>query len=212
MPAAVRLGAPILTPHTLRGMDERIASGMAQMLAARETAFFDGARRLGWKVGFNTPAGMQVLGIDAPIVGYLTDGTLLPDGATVSVDGFTGAPMLEQEIAVRIGEDGAIVACAAALEVVDLGDPRVGVEKVLAANVFHHAVILGEFTDDLGALTEEIRAIVRHIAGLLGAAGEALQAGDVVITGAMTVEPVKAGDVETVDFGALGTLSVRFDA
>ncbi len=193
-------------------MDERIARGLAQMLAARETEFFNGAQRLGWKVGFNTPPAMEALGIDAPIVGYLTNATLLPDGATVSVDGFTGTPILETEIAARIGEDGEIAGCAAALEIVDLGDPRIGVERVLAGNVFHHAVILGEFTDDLGALPEDTPATVRHVGAMLEQAGERLQPGDVVITGAMTVAPVKAGDAQTIDFGALGSLSVSFDA
>jgi 2-keto-4-pentenoate hydratase len=193
-------------------MDERLTRGMAQMLAARETDYFNGAQRLGWKVGFNTPQAMEALGVDAPIVGYLTNATLLRDGATIAVDGFAGTPILESEIAVRIGADGTAAACAAALEVTDLGDPKIGVERVLAGNVFHRAVILGEFTDDLSAVSDEIRATVRHVAATLQQAGESLQPGDVIITGAMKLEPVKGGDAKTVDFGALGTLSVSFDA
>ncbi|HEX6390664.1 MAG TPA: glutathione S-transferase C-terminal domain-containing protein [Solirubrobacteraceae bacterium] len=78
-------------------MDEAQTRGMAQMLAARETDYFNGAQRLGWKVGFNTPQAMEALGIDAPIVGYLTNATLVQDGATISVDGFEGTPVLEQD-------------------------------------------------------------------------------------------------------------------
>jgi 2-keto-4-pentenoate hydratase len=193
-------------------MDERLTRGMAQMLAARETDYFNGAQRLGWKVGFNTPAAMEVLGVDAPIVGYLTNATLLQDGATISLDCFAGTAILETEIAVRIGDDEAIAAWAGALEVTDLGDPKIGVERVLAGNVFHRAVILGEFTEDVGSLPGEIAGTVRHVAATLHEAGESLQPGDVIITGAMAVEPVEGGDAKTVDFGALGTLSVRFDA
>jgi 2-keto-4-pentenoate hydratase len=193
-------------------MDERVTRGMAQMLAARETDYFNGARRLGWKVGFQTPQAMEALGIDAPIVGYLTNATLVPDGATISVDGFEGTPILETEIAVRIGDDGTIAACAAALEITDLGDPKIGVERVLAGNVFHHAVILGEFSDDVSRLPEEIPGMVRHVAATLQDAGESLQPGDVIITGAMKMEPVTGGDAKTVDFGALGSLTARFDA
>jgi 2-keto-4-pentenoate hydratase len=193
-------------------MDPRLTSGMAQMLATRETDFYNGARRLGWKVGFNTPAAMQALGIDAPIVGYLTNATLVPDGATISLDGFEGTPILESEIAVRIGGDAMAVACAAALEVTDLGDPRIGVERVLAGNVFHRAVILGEFGDDVSGLPAEIHDTVAHVAATLQEAGESLRLGDVVITGAMTAVPVKGGEEKTVDFGALGTLRARFDA
>jgi len=193
-------------------MDERLTRGMAQMLSARATDYFNGAQRLGWKVGFHTPAAMQALETDAPLVGYLTDATLIRGGATVSLDGFTGTPMLESEIAVRIGEDGTIEAHAAALEVADLGDPRVGVERVLAGNIFHRAVLLGEFTDDAETLPEGAPGVVRHVAATLEEAGESLQPGDVIITGAFAVEPVKGGDAHTVDFGPLGSLSVRFDA
>jgi 2-keto-4-pentenoate hydratase len=158
------------------------------------------------------PDGMRALGVDAPIVGYLTNATLVADGATISVDGFEGTPILEQEIAVRIGDDGAIAACAPALEITDLGDPKIGVERVLAGNIFHRAVILGEFTTDLTAVTEEIAAMVRHVGATLEAAGESLQPGDVVITGFFAADPVRGGDEKTIDFGALGTLSARFDA
>ncbi len=191
-------------------MDEALTRGLAQMLAARETDFFNGGQRLGWKVGFNAPAAQEALGLDGPIVGYLTNTTLLPDGATVSLDGFTGTPLVEKEIAVRIGDDGAITAQAAALEVVDLGDPRIGVERVLAGNIFHHGVILGEFTQDLSDLSEDARSMVDRVADLLEHAGERLQAGDVVITGALVIEP--AADEVSFDYGALGSLSVRFDA
>jgi 2-keto-4-pentenoate hydratase len=191
-------------------MDDAIARGMEQMLEARARDYADGAQRLGWKVGFNSPQAMALIGVDAPIVGYLTDATLVADGGVVAVGGYSGSPLLESEVAVRIGDDGTIAGQAAALEVVDLGDPGVGVERILAGNIFHRAVILGEFQDSAPA--DEIAAMARHVAAVLARAGEELRAGDVIITGAFSVEPVAAGDVRTVDFGLLGELSVEFGA
>jgi 2-oxo-3-hexenedioate decarboxylase len=138
-------------------MDERIAAGMARMLSTRDTLLYDGARRLGWKAGFGTAAGMQALGIDAPLVGFMTSATLVADGATIDLDGW-GNPLLESEIAVRMGADvpgdatradaaAAVDALAPAIELTDVDVALVkrGVEDVLAHGIFHRAVVLGSW-------------------------------------------------------------------
>ena len=183
------------------------------MLAALQDDVGAGAKRLGWKVGFNTPAAMSRLGIESPIVGYLTDASLVADGGAVAIGAFDGTPILESEIAVRVDEAGEIVAQAAALEVVDLGDTTIGVERVLAGNIFHRAVMLGEFHETVSPKTgppDDVIDMVIHVRTVLQSVGEDLWPGDVVITGAFALEPVAVGDAKTVDFGALGRLSVAF--
>lgn len=213
------------------GLDPRVARGMQTQLAWRRERLGAGDRRLGWKVGFGAPAAMELLGTDRPLVGFLTDRGLLPDGAEVSIGGWT-APALEPEIAVRIGDDLGIAALAPAIELADVDGPRDDPEQILAGNIFHRHVILGAFddarrdadgivvrlevdgeevarTDTPEALTGRLADVVRQTAEALQAAGEPLRAGDVIITGsAVPPLPVEPGRRVTADLGALGKLSV----
>ena len=129
----------------------------------------------------------------------------------------------------------AIGALAPAFELVDL-DPSVEeVAGVLEANIFQRAVILGARgegiapdelsatlqrageepaeVDDPQSATGEIVAIVRHVADLLGAFGERLRAGEVVITGAITPPPIPVSAGERFDFELrpLGRMSIALE-
>jgi 2-oxo-3-hexenedioate decarboxylase len=134
--------------------DPRIRDGLAAQATARQARLDGGATRLGWKAGLGTAAAMERVGTRAPVVGFLTSATLVPDGGEVDVAGWD-APMLEAEVAVRLGRDlpagadrdqalAAVEAIAPAIELVDLGAPD-DLEAVLAGNVFHRAVLLGAF-------------------------------------------------------------------
>ena len=134
--------------------DPRILAGLKAQTAERDRLLGTGAQRLGWKAGFGTAAAMRKLGTSAPLVGFLTDRTLLPDGATCGV-GDWSKPTLEPEIAVRLGRDvepgsdhdttaAAVDALAPAIELVDLG-PGDDIEAILSGNIFHRAVLLGSF-------------------------------------------------------------------
>ena len=46
---------------------------------------------MGWKIGFNTPAIQQVFGLTDPVVGYLVDTGVSPDGAVIPI-GAGGRP------------------------------------------------------------------------------------------------------------------------
>jgi 2-keto-4-pentenoate hydratase len=122
-----------------------------------------------------------------------------------------------------------------AFELADLDPAADDVESVLEANIFQRAVILGApvagaapeglsatleragdepaEVDDPQAATGRIVAIVRHVADLLGAFGERLSAGEVIITGAITPPPipVSAGDRFHYDLRPLGRLSIAFE-
>lgn len=170
---------------------------------------------------------MELLGIDQPLLGFLTTATLLDSGASVAI-GDWSAPLLEPEVAVRLGSDvqpgtapeeaaAAVGAVGAAIELVDLGAID-QVEEILAGNIFHRQVLLGEFAEVEPGELEEIRIAVtingeqsepsdpREVIGDIGQVvasladqaeltGESFEAGDVIITGAaLPPALVKPGD------------------
>lgn len=195
------------------------------MLELRRKLLDEGAKPLGWKLGFGAPAALEKLGIDRPLVGFLTDRTLLPDGATAHVGDWV-KPMLEAEVAVRVGADGRIDGYAVAIELADLDPPPEDAGAIVAGNIFHRHVLLGEFRDpveqltatltrdgeELGrtdtpdALTGEYARLVEVVREV---AGDELRAGDVIITGSI-FPPVEVhpGDTLTAEVAPLGSLSV----
>jgi 2-keto-4-pentenoate hydratase len=128
---------------------------------------------------------------------------------------------------------GAIGGLSAAIELADLAPPPEDVATVLAGNVYHRHVMLGAVdasrctgdglrgrllrdgelvaeTDDPGALTGELVELVRLTAEVLGACGERLRAGEVLITGSIvTPLPVHPGERVEVEVTPLGRLSVQ---
>ncbi len=133
--------------------DPRIARGMQKQLAERRARIAAGEKPLGWKVGLGAKPAMQKLGITMPLVGYMMQKSLVADGSTVSVAGWT-QPVAEPEIAVHMAADlaggadraatiAAIGALGPAIELADLNPPPSDVEATLAGNIFHRHVILG---------------------------------------------------------------------
>ena len=133
--------------------DPRIARGMEKQLATRRARIAAGERPLGWKVGLGAPPAMERLNIKAPLVGFMMQKSLIPNGSTVSFTGWT-KPVAEPEIAVHMGKDlaggvdrattvAAIAALGPAIELADLDPPPDDVEVTLAGNIFHRHVILG---------------------------------------------------------------------
>lgn len=137
------------------------------------------------------------------------------------------------EDADRVAE--AISAIGPAIELADVDPPPEDIPEVLAGNIFHRAVVFGEAdpgraggdisgveariyrggeevatTGDLVALTGELLPILAHTSRLLGAFGEKLHAGDVVITGSV-VPPLQVSPGEEIGFElvSLGGVMVR---
>jgi 2-keto-4-pentenoate hydratase len=134
-------------------IDPRIERGMRAMLELRRERLAAGDRPLGWKVGFWAPPAREKFGLQRPLVGFLVDGRLLPDGAEVSI-GDWATPMLEPEIAAHMSLDvdgdaswedvrAAIGGLSTAIELADLDPPPEDVETILAGNIFHRHVLLG---------------------------------------------------------------------
>ena len=204
--------------------DQRVLDGLHEQLASWRAELQGGARRVGWKIGLNVPAVQQAAGIEHSVIGYLTTATLIEAGGSFSTSGSTRL-VAEPEVAVEVGEDGAIAGYAAALELADIDRGFDDVQAILAGNVFHRAVVLGpavstlpEFSARLLVNGEErasaeaprdVSAEVALVARLLEDAGERLQPGDRVITGSITPpQPVERGDEVTAELGSLGTLNL----
>ncbi len=204
-----------------------VARGMRALLARRDGELAAGARPVGWKIGFNTAAIQEHLGLSDPVVGYLVDTGLTPDGATVSLAGWT-APAVEVELAIRVGDDGGVAGLAPALELVDLDLPS-GLEAILAANICQRGVVFGEEVPGVdpwatrvtvtkanevvaeGHLEEEPATTVAFVRRFLADHGATLEPGHRIIAGSM-VAPVGVapGDQLRVAFGPLGELRIAF--
>jgi len=133
--------------------DPRIGRGMQKQLAERRARIAAGEKPIGWKVGLGAKPAMERLKITMPVVGYMMEKSLVPNGGTVSVKGWA-QPVAEPEVAIYMakdlasgaGRDAAIAAVGSlgpAIELADLAAPPSDVEVTLAGNIFHRNVILG---------------------------------------------------------------------
>jgi 2-keto-4-pentenoate hydratase len=219
--------------------DPRVRRGMERQLERRRRALDDGARPLGWKLGLGTPAAMEKLGTAAPLVGFLTDRSVLDSDAECSVGGW-GKASAEPEVAIHLAADvpgsadrdaaaAAIGGLAPAVEIVDVEDGS-DLEEILAGDIFHRHVVLGptgvadglrgevrlgaldaKAVDDPFALTGDPPKVVAHVANHLAAFGESLRAGDVVIAGSIVPAlSVAPGDTLRYRLAPLGEVRVRF--
>jgi 2-keto-4-pentenoate hydratase len=207
--------------------DPRVVDGLKEQLVSWRAELQGGASRVGWKIGFNLPAVQDMFGVEQPAIGYLTSATLLADGAEYSAAGSTrlGA---EPEIAVEIGENAEIKGYAPAVELADMNRPLDDLQAIIAEDIFHRGVIFGDFRPDLPGrpharivIDGEERASaqapedyfegVTELAGrLLEEQGESLRPGDRIICGIITpFVPVEPGEAVSVDFGSMGSLSLR---
>jgi len=130
-----------------------LASGLTAQLLLRSELISSGHRPLGWKAGFGAPAWRERFKIDGPLIGFMTDATLLDDGAEIDISGWP-RPVAEPEIAAYLGSDllpgsgpagaaAAISAIGPAIELADIDPPPEAVHEILVGNIFHRGVVLG---------------------------------------------------------------------
>lgn len=133
--------------------DARVVSGLRTQLRHWRAALDGGAERIGWKIGLNIPEVQEQLGIEESVIGHLTSATVVEAGGEYRA-GAAVRLRAEAEVAVELGRDvephadadaarEAVAGLAAAIELVDVGRPPEDVEAIVAANVFHRAVVLG---------------------------------------------------------------------
>jgi 2-keto-4-pentenoate hydratase len=201
---------------------------MRALLARRSAALAAGESPVGWKIGINVAALQAHFGLSGPVVGYLTDATVIAPGTPVAISAWT-RPALEVEVAVRVGPDGGVAGLAPALELVDLDLGFDDIEPILAGNIFHRGVVFDLEVErvDLHALDVEVRrdgevvatgsllepprVTVEVVRAFLSAHGAVLSPGDRIIAGSMiTPLSVAPGEQLDVGFGELGSLAVSF--
>ena len=202
-----------------------VERGTAALLMRRREILAQGAEPIGWKVGFNVPEIQERLGIDRPLAGFLTSNSLVDDR-------WDEYPIVvESEVAVELGSDGrSIAALLPALELADPPDLDLGLEQILAGNIFHRAVAFGPRVEtrepgaarilvngeEQHALSAEqtaanLEAMVEAIAGRLADAGEQLQPGDRIITGVLAPpHTASPGDTVRLELDGLGGVELRF--
>jgi 2-keto-4-pentenoate hydratase len=133
--------------------DTELAIGLERQLETRAGLLAGGAKPLGWKAGFGAPDWLTKFGTEGPLVGFLTDASVIPDGSIVDISTWARA-VAEPELAVRLGADleppfdedttvAAIESIGPAIELADIDPPPQSVEEILAGNIFHRGVILG---------------------------------------------------------------------
>jgi 2-keto-4-pentenoate hydratase len=199
---------------------------------------------IGWKAGLGGAETVAALGLRGPLVGRLFSAGRLASGAEVSIAGWVSA-RLEPEIAVVVDRDlagdetvasleGAIRAAMPAFEIVDVRGPLDDVPRVVDANVYQRAVVLGVPTAPADALCGaiplslhegartlaeraratdaigDIRSVVTHVARAVAAAGDVVRAGQIIMTGSL-VPPVALhrGRTYRARLGGLGAVDVR---
>ena len=131
-----------------------IKKGMTAQLEKRRARIAAGEKPLGWKLGLGAPATMQKLGLEAPLLGFLMQGALLPSGSTVSLKDYL-RPVAEPEIFVRMARDlaggataeaalAAIKEIGPAIELADL-DPLPtpdNIDAILDGDIYQRQVLL----------------------------------------------------------------------
>lgn len=195
---------------------------MAQQMSLRADQLRGGAGHLGWKVAFGAPASLQLMEIEGPLVGFLTESRSVDSGASVEVSGWDRC-VVEFEVALFVDRDvlpgadedtvrAAVAGLGPAIELANVNLPvrPDALSDILAGNIFHEAVVLGEpdgsrraieitgleavatvdgvelaRTHALQDLTGRYPEIVATVASTLASHGEVLRAGDVIITGSV---------------------------
>jgi 2-oxo-hept-3-ene-1,7-dioate hydratase len=133
--------------------DPRIAEGMRAQMELRKKRLAEGAKQIGWKVGFGASAAKERFKLTAPVVGFLLDRALLASGASVSLAGWQ-KPAAEAEIAAYIGTDvpadanrdqarAAVAAIGPAIELADIDGAPDDLRGALAGDIYQRHVILG---------------------------------------------------------------------
>jgi 2-keto-4-pentenoate hydratase len=194
-----------------------LQAALRAQVARREALLASGARHVGWKIGALIEEVDAVTG-GAPVVGYLTSATVLPDGATYQTDG-GGALHAETELV--LGGDGYGVG----LEIVDTSRPPDGLAAIVAGNVFHRAAVLGpprehapgprarvwvdgELRAEAAVDTDEA-AVRERVGALLEALGLRLEPGDRVLAGSLTHVAVAPGQTVEAEIDGLGRVALR---
>lgn len=212
--------------------DPRVQAGTAAMLESRRRLIEDGAKPIGWKLAFGTEAAMSTLGLTGPVVGFLTDRTVVAPGGEVPIAGWK-APKLEPEIAIHLGPGGEGVAgIAPAIELADADLPPTETVAVITGDIYHRAVVLdrgatpvapvpplaarierdGEEiarTDDAEVTLGRLEDLAAYVRRYLAEFGKEAREGEIIISGSVVgLLDIASGDNLRHEVRGVGALEV----
>ena len=162
--------------------DSILMQGMQVQLSKWKTKLELGHKRVGWKIGFNAKADQNRMKIESPIVGFLTNESVIESGST-----YKGSKdsklMVEAEVAILIGEDveanssnevliKSIKGFAPAIEIVDFARTSHDMTSILEDNIFHETVIFGDINSNISNFT------VKEILANVSVNGVDIESGD----------------------------------
>lgn len=233
----------LLHLRTQRGQVRGLPGELAPKTLDQAYDIQDATHRFaGWpigmlKVGCTSVAARDALGIPHAIGGRIPAEGVFESGTAVPRSFLASEPLLECEIAMRIGADGSVDAVAPAIELVNaryLDTSRVSGASIIADNSAGCGVVLGTALSlaeigDLDAIAmtltengDEIasgstRALVHGPVGSIqwtlaheASRSRTIDSGTWIITGTCTgLTPTAWGGSYVADFGVLGT--VRFE-
>lgn len=215
--------------------DKRLQRGLELMMKARGRAIEAGQRPVGWKIGWNTAAVREHLGVSSSVIGFILESGVHQAGESVSLAGAV-RPGAEVELALYAGADGDLAAVGPGVEIVDPSGDFGDVEASLAANIWHRGGAVGDRSEWSPELLDEIEVrvelggkpagepvrprdvigdpedVIRFVAATAQSLGEELREGDLILSGLLLPTPVwlEPGDRLGTDFGPLGRLDVEF--
>jgi 2-keto-4-pentenoate hydratase len=207
---------------------ERLAAALGEQRRAWRATLDAGAERVGWKIA-HAIAEIDTVTGGVPLLGYVTTASVLPEGGTYDASGDREL-RAETELVIDVGPGGTVLGFAVALELVDVARPPDGLEEIVAANIFHRAVVLGpsvplqaapfgRATLTIGGAEREAAevdvdatAIVARIGELLALVGERIEPGDRILAGSSCHRPAAAGDEVVAAIDGLGRVSARIAA
>jgi 2-keto-4-pentenoate hydratase len=228
-----------IEPFTDADPDLGMADGYAVQQELVKLLLAEGDRIVGYKVGLTSKPMQKMIGVDQPDYGPVLGSTVYADGDAVPASAFI-QPKIEAEIAFVLGSSlagpgvsvldarRAIAGMVAAVEIVDsrFADWRIKLADTVADLASNGAVavssrvtplegadprLIGMVLTKQGQLvdTGAVR-VVALLANMLGEMGAKLEAGHLVMTGALhAAVPMAAGDVFRADFDRLGPVTVR---
>jgi 2-keto-4-pentenoate hydratase len=225
----VDVAAALRSRTQLPEIDQRLDLDTAYELQHQVAALVAPDGAAGIKAGVTAPALQQNFGLDHALLGTLYAGSILNSEAVLQqVDGL----MLECELAVLAGADGALLAVAPAIEVVGVRFARredATAANLILCNLGADRCIVGEWqawptsSEQINVSLSHDGAVVNH-ASVTAAFGQPQHAAawiwqektrrgfstgneTLLMTGACgKVVPAQAGEY-VADFGALGTLT-----
>jgi 2-oxopent-4-enoate hydratase len=244
---ADRAAKPV-PPLTDRHPDLTIEDAYAIQTINIERRIAAGERVIGRKVGLTSKPMQELLGVDEPDFGVLTDAMLVEDGDLIPLSRLV-QPRMEAELAFVMSRDlagpgisaavalDAIAGVLPAVEVVDsrVADWKIKLVDTVADNASSGLLVVGGRMRPVSELDLRLLGVVvsrdgevidtgagaaalgnparcvAWLANKLGSFGAGLQAGDIVLPGAVhKMVPVQPGDVFRAEFAHLGPVTVRF--